>query len=58
MPPRRNDPKVKPVEEWGKAEWETAYNIQATKFEALKKELKGILRYLHHAMGKIQEIVN
>jgi len=58
MPKRRNDPTVKPMEEWGVDEWRMAYNVLNAKFEALKKDLKGIFVYLHRAIGKIQEIIN
>ena len=53
-----NDPKVKPIEEWGAEEWEFAFNKKNADYEQLKKQMKGIFIYLHRAIGKIQEIIN
>ena len=58
MPKRMNDPKVKPIEEWGAEEWEAAFNKKNADYEQLKKQMKGIFIYLHRAIGKIQEIIN
>lgn len=58
MPPKRNDPKPKPIEQWGVAEWQAAYNKKNADYDLLKKEIKGIFVYLHRALGKIQEIIN
>ncbi len=58
MPPKRNQKQVKPIEEWGAAEWQTAFNQKNAAYESLKKELRGILVYLHRAIGRIQENIN
>ena len=58
MTPRRKQPQVKPIEQWGAAEWQTAFNQKNAAYESLKKELKGILVYLHRAIGRIQENIS
>jgi len=58
MPPRRNDPKPKPIEQWGVAEWKAAYNKLNANYGDLKKQLSAILVYLHRAIGRIQETIN
>lgn len=47
---------IKPAEEWGVAEWKTAFEQSNRKYHDLVKELKGIFVFLHRALGKIQEI--
>ena len=58
MTPKRKQPQVKPIEQWGVAEWKTAFNQKNAAYEDLKKELRGILVYLHRAIGRIQENIN
>ena len=55
---RKKQPQINPIEEWGSKEWETAFNQKNAAYEDLKKELRGILVYLHRAIGRIQENIN
>jgi len=58
MPKRIYDQEPKPIEQWGPKEWETAYNNLNTKFEDVRKQLKGIKIFLHRALAKIDETVD
>ncbi len=58
MASKKNQTQVKPIEEWGVKEWEAAFNQKNAAYEDLKKELRGILVYLHRAIGRIQENIN
>ena len=49
---------IKPIEQWGATEWKVAFEQKNAAYEDLKKELKGILVYLHRAIGRIQENIN
>jgi len=50
MVKQRNDPKVKPVEEWGVKEWEAAYNVLLKKHESLRNSMRMALAHLNKAI--------
>ncbi|GAI74851.1 unnamed protein product [marine sediment metagenome] len=58
MTTRKNQKQIKPIEQWGATEWKAAHEQKNAAYEELKKELKGILVYLHRAIGRIQENIN
>ena len=58
MPKYMNDPKPKPIEEWGAEEWQTAYNNLNAKFEEVRKQLKAIKVFLHRAIARIDETID
>ena len=58
MSKRRNNEKVKPVEEWGVEEWKTAYETLNKKQQTLSDQLKRLFSHLHRALGQLQEIIN
>jgi len=40
MSKKRNDPQIKPVEEWTVKEWEAAYNVLMKRFEKLREYMR------------------
>jgi len=58
MAQRINDPKPRPIEEWGAKEWETAYNNLNSKFEDVRKQLKAIKVFLLRAIARIDETID
>ena len=50
MATKRNDPKVKPMEEWGVKEWESAYSTLMQKHENLRRIMRQALQHLNKAI--------
>lgn len=57
MPSQKKQKQIKPIEQWGAAEWKLAFEQKNAAYEELKKEMKGISVYLHRALGRIQESI-
>ena len=55
MPSPKKQKQVKPIEQWGAAEWKTAFEQKNAAYEKLKDEFKAISVFLHRALGRIQE---
>ena len=47
---KRNDPKPKPVEEWGIEEWEAAYTLKVKEINELKDAMRCALKQLAKAV--------
>ena len=57
MPKMRNDPKPKPIDEWGVEEWEIAYNKLNEKFEKLRNHMRLALNLLNKAQTHLSEAI-
>jgi len=47
---KRDEKKIKPVDEWTTAEWETAYNMLMEKYEKLRNVMRRALQTLNVAI--------
>ena len=50
MATKRNDKKIKPVDEWGVEEWESAYNVLTAKYDALRRHMRVALQHLNKSV--------
>jgi hypothetical protein len=50
MAKQRYDKEIKPVEEWGVEEWETAYKMLTAKYEKLRDAMRRALQILNVAV--------
>lgn len=57
MATKRNDPKPKPIDEWGTAEWEIAYNKLNEKYEKLRDHMRLALNLLNKAQTHLSEAI-
>ena len=57
MSKQRNDPKPKPIDEWGTTEWEIAYNKLNEKYEKLKNHMRLALNLLNKAQTHLSEAI-
>ena len=57
MAKKRNDPQPKPIDEWGTAEWEIAYNKQNEKYEKLRNHMRLALNLLNKAQTHLSEAI-
>ena len=47
---KRDEKKIKPVDEWTTAEWETAYNILTVKYNKLRDLMRRAIQTLNAAI--------
>lgn len=57
MGTKRNDPKPKPIEEWGAEEWQVAYNLLQKKYDKLKDHMRIALNLLSKGQTHLTEAV-
>jgi len=50
MAGKRNDVKIKPMDEWGVKEWETAYAMISKKYERLRACMRRSMQHLNQAI--------